>query len=74
MCIGRLMSHEVVASIRMRAELARRLATEMKERKTANALREIAEALDRDADDLEGNTVRMAGAFSPMGFDSRPPP
>jgi hypothetical protein len=46
----------------------------MKERKTANALREIAEALDRDADDLEGNTVRMAGAISPMGFDSRPPP
>ena len=49
----------------MRAELARRLATEMKERKTANALREIAEALDRDADDLEGNTVRVAGPVSP---------
>ena len=42
--------HEAVAALRTRAELARRLSSEIKEPRAAAALREIAEALDAEAD------------------------
>jgi uncharacterized protein Yka (UPF0111/DUF47 family) len=47
----------VVASIRTRAEIARRLATELKDPKAVQALIEIAEALEADADNLEREPV-----------------
>lgn len=49
---------DTVASIRMRAELARRLAGSSGP-KAAKALREIARQLDAEADRLEDNVVRM---------------
>lgn len=56
------MPRENVASLRTRAELARRLATELKEPKAVAALREIAEALDEEADKLECKVVRIEEA------------
>ena len=47
------MNREVVASIRTRAELARRLARELKEPAAARSLLEIADSLDADAAKLE---------------------
>jgi hypothetical protein len=44
-----------IDSIRTRAELARRLSTQINEPKSAKALREIADALDAEADMLESN-------------------
>jgi hypothetical protein len=49
--------HEAVAALRTRAELARRLSTEIKEPRATAALREIAEALDVEADKLETENV-----------------
>lgn len=44
-----------MASIRTRAELARRLSTEIKDSAAAASLREIADTLDAEADKLEQN-------------------
>lgn len=49
--------HEAAAALRTRAELARRLSTEIKEPRATAALREIAEALDVEADKLETENV-----------------
>lgn len=49
--------HEAVAALRTRAELARRLSTEIKEPRATAALHEIAEALDAEADKLETENV-----------------
>lgn len=49
--------HKAVAALRTRAELARRLSTEIKEPRATAALREIAEALDVEADKLETENV-----------------
>jgi hypothetical protein len=51
--------HEIAASIRMRAELARRLSTEIKEPKAAATLREIARDLFEEADRLERVTTKQ---------------
>jgi hypothetical protein len=48
---------EAVAALRTRAELARRLSSEIKEPRASAALREIAEALDAEADKLETENV-----------------
>jgi hypothetical protein len=50
--------HEIAASIRMRAELAQRLSTEIKEPKAAATLREIARDLFEEADRLETVTIK----------------
>jgi len=50
------MIEESIAAIRTRAELARRLATELKELKTMAAMLEIAESLDAEADRMEAET------------------
>ena len=47
------MISEATASIRTRAELARRLARELKDPSAIRALNEIAAALDAEADNLE---------------------
>ena len=52
------MTNDLVASIRTRAEIARRLSTEIKEPSAATTLREIADALDADAD-------KLANVFEP---------
>ena len=54
-----MLSDEVAASIRTRAELARRLARELKEPNAVKALTEIAEALEHDAAQLEDNIVEL---------------
>jgi hypothetical protein len=51
--------HEIAASIRMRAELARRLSTEIKEPTSAAALREIARQLYQEAIEVEENAVTI---------------
>ena len=56
------MGSDFAASIRTRAELARRLAIEINEPKAATALREIADALDAEADKLECNVVPIEEA------------
>lgn len=48
---------EIAASIRTRAELARRRANELKEPNAVKALLEIAAALDQEADKFEGDIV-----------------
>jgi hypothetical protein len=52
-------SSEDIAAIRIRAELARRLAGELKDPHSGFALNEIAKALDAEADNLECNVVQM---------------
>jgi hypothetical protein len=52
--------HEIAASIRTRAELARRLSTEIKEPKAAATLREIARDLFEEADRLERVTTKQS--------------
>lgn len=49
--------NEIAASIRTRAELARRLANELSEPNAVKALLEIAAALDEEAAALEHDTV-----------------
>ena len=53
------MPGETAASIRTRAELARRIATELTEPNAVAALNEIADALDVEADRLECNVVQI---------------
>ncbi|MCL6730105.1 hypothetical protein [Sphingomonas hankyongi] len=53
---------EHAAAIRTRAELARRLAGEIKEPRASAALREIADGLDADADMLERNVIQIKDA------------
>ncbi len=48
---------EIAASIRTRAELARRLSNELSEPNAVKALHEIAAALDEEADKLDGDIV-----------------
>lgn len=52
-------NQEIAASIRTRAELARRLASQLKEPNAVKALTEIALALEEEADKLEHNVVDM---------------
>lgn len=59
------MGSEFVASIRTRAELARRLSTEIKDPAAATALREIADALDEEADKLERNVTPIVQQLPP---------
>lgn len=49
--------NEHIAAIRTRAELARRLSTELKESNAIAALIEIAESLDAEADKMEAEIV-----------------
>ena len=56
-----------VASIRMRAELARRLANELKEPKAVAALREIADALDEEAERLQNAPLSNVRPIHPSG-------
>lgn len=60
---------EAAASIRTRAELARRLASELKDPSAVKALEEIADALDADADNLENNLVPLVQKFRPSQPD-----
>lgn len=59
------MPNDAVTSIRTRAELARRLSTELKDPHAIQSLREIAASLDAEADDLENNVVRLEEAVRP---------
>lgn len=59
------MGNELVASIRTRAELARRLSTEIKEPAAAAALREIADTLEQEADKLEDNVASIRQPLPP---------
>lgn len=62
------MGSDAIASIRTRAELARRLSTEIKDPAAQLALREIAAALEAEADALENNVVvPMKEAVRPKG-------
>lgn len=57
------MAMESVASLRMRAELARRLASQLSEPKAVASLREMAEALDAAAENIQNSfqpTERLA--------------
>jgi hypothetical protein len=56
-----------VASIRMRAELARRLANELKEPKAVAALREIADTLDEEAERLHSAPLSNVRPIHPSG-------
>lgn len=49
------MGSELAVTIRTRAELARRLSTEIKDPAAAATLREIADTLEAEADKLEHN-------------------
>jgi hypothetical protein len=60
------MPNEEISAIRTRAELARRLASESGP-KAAKALREIAEMLDAEADQLENNVVSITSRVQPSG-------
>lgn len=62
-----LMGSELVASIRTRAELARRLSTEIKQPSAAAALCEIAYTLYEDADKLEDNAASIRPSLPPAG-------
>jgi predicted nucleic acid-binding Zn-ribbon protein len=61
------MGSEAIASIRTRAELARRLSTEIKDPAAQQALREIADALEAEAESLEHNIVLIKEAVRPKG-------
>lgn len=55
-----IMASDLAASIRTRAELARRLSTQITDETAAAALREIAETLDSEAERLESNVVPIS--------------
>jgi hypothetical protein len=62
---GAGMGSELVESIRTRAELARRLSTEIKDPAAAATLREIADTLDAEADKLEQNVEPIRQQIPP---------
>lgn len=57
------MTSDLVASIRTRAELARRLSNEIADETAAATLRDIAETLDSEADRLERNVIPISKPF-----------
>lgn len=57
------MASERAATIRTRAELARRLSAEIENASDAAALREIANRLDSEADRLEFNVTPISRAI-----------
>ena len=54
------MASDLAASIRTRAELARRLSIEIEDQTAAATLREFAETLDSEADRLEFNVIPIS--------------
>lgn len=54
------MASDLAASIRTRAELARRLSAEIKDPAAAASLRKIAETLDAEASRLECNVTPIS--------------
>lgn len=63
---------DIDKTLRTRAELARRLSQEIKEPNASQSLREIAEALDAEADKIAENVVVPIATGPPDGSPGKP--